>query len=250
MGIMDIDFMQIIIKTTITFLVLFMLTRLLGKKQLSHLTFFNYVTGITIGSIAANIISNIDKPMLSELFGMIWWYVLTAILGLLGLKIGSLRNIIDGQPTIVIKKGMIEKKALKKNSLNMDDLFMMLREQNVFSIKDIDYAILEPDGKLSVMQKLGKQQVTKEDMQIKTQDFIYFSSEIIVDGKIIKNNLQEFGLDENWLQSQLKKKNIQSEKDILYAELQRDGSLYIQAMKKRSKSNPPRYPLEKFKFIK
>lgn len=233
MGIMDIDFIQIIIKTTLTFLVLFLLTRLLGKKQLSHLTFFNYVTGITIGSIAANIISNIDKPMLSELFGMIWWYVLTAILGFLGLKIGSLRNIIDGQPTIVIKKGMIEKKALQKNSLNMDDLSMMLREQNVFSIKDIDYAILEPDGKLSVMQKPGKQQITKEDMQIKTQDYKYFPSEIIVDGKIIKKNLQEFGLDESWLQKQLKKQKIRSEKDILYAELQREGSLFIQQMKQK-----------------
>lgn len=228
MDLQGITISEIIIKTTFTFFVLFSLTRLLGKKQLSHLTFFNYVTGITIGSIAANIISNLDKPVLADMIGMVWWYILTALLGYIGLKFSKLRNIIDGQPTIVIKKGNIIKKAMQKTNLNMDDLSMMLREQEVFSVLEVDYAILEPDGKLSVLKKQQKQQATKEDMKISTQNSVYLPSEIIVDGKVVQRNLKELGLDEKWLNSQLKQKKIATVKEVLYAEIQADGSLYIQ----------------------
>jgi uncharacterized membrane protein YcaP (DUF421 family) len=231
MSLQGISLTEIIYKTTLTFFALFLLTRLLGKKQLSHLTFFNYVTGITIGSIAANIISNLDKPYLPDLIGMVWWYILTALLGYIGLKFGSLRSLIDGQPTIVIKKGSIVKKALKKSELNMDDLSMMLREQNVFSILEVDYAILEPDGKLSVLKKPQKQQAVKEDLKLPASELIYLPSEIIVDGKVVKKNLKELGLDENWFKDQLMLQNINSEKEVLYAEIQGDGKLYIERMK-------------------
>jgi Predicted membrane protein len=228
MGLQGLSIWEIILKTTLTFFVLFLLTRLLGKKQLSHLTFFNYVTGITIGSIAANIISNMDKPFLPDIVGMIWWYILTALLGYMGLKFNKIRSLIDGQPTIVIKKGLIEKKAMKKNSLNMDDLSMMLREQEVFSITEVDYAILEPDGKLSIMKKPLKQHIIKEDMKIPISEPKYLPSEIIVDGKTVERNLLELGLDESWLLQQLHGQNLTSVKDVLYAEIQEDGTLYIQ----------------------
>lgn len=228
MDLQGITLPEIIYKTSITFFTLFFLTRMLGKKQLSHLTFFNYVTGITIGSIAANIISNMDKPFLADILGMVWWYILTALLAFIGLKFGNLRNIIDGQPTIVIKKGQIVKKALQKSSLNMDDLSMMLREQEVFTITEVEYGILEPDGKLSVMKKPQNQQITKSDMNLPVSDLIYLPSEIIVDGKVVKKNLKELGLNETWLEDQLKQQNFNSVKEILYAEIQEDGSLYIQ----------------------
>ncbi|HWT74072.1 MAG TPA: YetF domain-containing protein [Mobilitalea sp.] len=184
--------------------------------------------GITIGSIAANIISNLDKPFLADILGMVWWYILTALLGLLGLKFSGLRNMIDGQPTIVIKKGIILKKSLQKTSLNMDDLSMMLREHNVFSILEVEYAILEPDGKLSVIKKPQKQQVTKEDMNIVIPESKYLPSEIIVDGKLLKQNLLEYGLDEVWLFYRLDEQGITSIKEVLYAEIQSDGTLYLQ----------------------
>ncbi len=219
---------DIILKTTITFSVLFLLTRLLGKKQLSHLTFFNYVTGITIGSIAANIISNLDKPILEDIIGMVWWYILTAILGYSGLKFNQVRALIDGQPTIVVKKGHIIKNAMKKNRLNMDDLSMLLREHEVFSIAEVDYAILEPDGKLSVLKKPSMQNVIREDMKIQPTDIKYLPSEIIVDGKVVQRNLIELGITENWLMQKLTEQNITSVKDVLYGEIQTDGRLYVQ----------------------
>lgn len=222
------EIFNLLLRTTLIFFVLLVLARLLGKKQMSQLTFFNYVTGITIGSIAANIISVANKPFLDEFIGLIWWCFLTGLIGIISLKSGNARLLIDGQPTILIKKGVIDKKALQKCRINMDDISMLLREQNVFSILDVDYGILEPNGKLSILKKQQQQQATKGELNIPLPVSNYLPSEIIVDGRIIKHNLQEYNLDEQWLSQQLRQQNINSVKDVLYAEIQSDGSLYVQ----------------------
>jgi len=228
MNVEDTNTFYILFRTTSIFLVLLILTRLLGKKQMSHLTFFNYITGITIGSIAANMVRETEEPFMDDFIGLVWWCILTALAGYMGLKSGKLRRIIDGQPTILIKKGEIMKNALKSSSVNMDDLSMLLRKQNAFSIADVEYAILEPNGSLSVMKKSQQQQVTKSDMKISTPISKYLPSEIIADGKIIYHNLKEFNLDEEWLSNQLKQQNISSIDDIFYAEIQSDGTLFLQ----------------------
>lgn len=222
------EIINLLLRTTLVFVVLLVMARILGKKQLSQLTFINYVTGITIGSIAANIISIANKPFTDEFIGLIWWCLLTVLVGVINLKSGNARRLLDGQPTILVKKGFIDKKAMQKSHINMDDLSMLLREQSVFSILDVDYAILEPDGQLSVLKKQQQQQATKAELKIQTPEPKYFPSEIIVDGKIIKHNIKEYNFDEQWLSQQLQLQNISSEKDVLYAELQSDGSLYIQ----------------------
>jgi uncharacterized membrane protein YcaP (DUF421 family) len=222
------DILYLVLRTILTFFVLLLLARLLGNKQLGHLTFFNYITGITIGSITANIISNENGPYLDEFLGLIIWCVLTAAVGYVGLKSGDLRLLLDGQPIIVIKKGKLVRSAMQKARLNMDDLTMLLREQKVFSLADAEYAILETNGILSVLQKPNKQQITKEEMKITPPVSYYLPSEIIVDGKVILKNLKEFNLDIAWLRAQLQKQNIQSPQDVFYAELQADGSLYLE----------------------
>jgi uncharacterized membrane protein YcaP (DUF421 family) len=205
-----------------------MLARILGRKQLSQLTFFNYITGITIGSIAANMITESNKQYLDDFMGIIWWCVLTELTGFINLKSGKIRTIMDGQPTIIIKKGIILKKALKSTRINLDDLSMLLREEGIFSIKNIEYAIFEPDGKLSVLKKHEHEQPTKKDLNISTPSFGYLPSEIISDGKIIKKNLKEYNLSEAWVMEQLSYNNIKNAREVFYAELQEDGTLFIQ----------------------
>ncbi len=222
------DILALVVRTSISFSVLLILARFLGNKQLSQLTFFNYITGITIGSISANIISKVSESHLDDFLGMIWWCVLAVVIEYISLKSGNARLIIDGQPTIIIKNGILKKKALQKCRINLDDISMMLREKDVFSILDVDYGILEPDGQLSVLKKQEKQQATKEELGISSPLSKYLPSEIIVDGKIIHHNLVEFNLDEQWLMQQLQEQQIRSSKDVLYAELQSDGTLYIQ----------------------
>jgi uncharacterized membrane protein YcaP (DUF421 family) len=173
-------------------------------------------------------IREIEEPFWDDFIALIFWCVLNLLVEYIGLKSGKLRQIIDGQPTIVIKKGIISKNALRSSRLNLDDLSMLLRKQNIFSLKEVEYAILEPNGNLSILKKSQYQQITKSDMNIATHILKYLPSEIIADGKIIKHNLEELNLSENWLNDQLKMQNVSTLKDILYAELQSDGTLFIQ----------------------
>lgn len=218
---------MIILKTTLAFLILLILARLLGKKQMSQITFFNYVTGITIGSLAANIISSNDNSLLDEIIGLTWWCTLTALLAYATLKSEKLRLLVDGQPVILIKNGIFQKESLKTTRISLENLSMMLREQNIFSIQEVDYAILEPNGKLSVLKKQSQLNLTKGDMKIPILNHIYLPYQIIIDSKIVYQNLNKFGLGIEWLEKQLKAQKIDNLDEVFYAEIQSDGSLYI-----------------------
>lgn len=224
----QIGYLQLILETITTFFVLLLMTRLLEKKQLTHLTFFNYITGITIGSLAANMVIISSRNFFKELTTLIVWCLLSMIIAYIGLKSGKARVVLDGQPTILVKKGEIDKKSLSKTRLNIDDLTMMLRQKDVFSIAEVDYAILEPNGTLSVLKKPQYQNVLKQDVKINIITPTYIPSEIIVDGKIIEKNLKELGLSNDWLAKQLELVGVYSVQEVLYAEIQSDGQLFIQ----------------------
>lgn len=218
---------MIIIKPTIAFVLLLILARVLGKKQMSQMTFFNYVTGITIGSLAAEIIAFDDQTIWHEVVGLIWWCLLTALLAYITLKSSKLRNIIDGQPSILVKNGALQEKALKSTRINLEELSMMFREQGIFSIKDIDYAILEQNGQLSILKMQEQINVSRKDMNIPASQPQYLPAEIIIDSKIIHKNLTSYGLNMQWLKTQLKKQGVKNIDDVFYAEIQEDGSLYV-----------------------
>ena len=224
----NISYYQIIVETIATFFALLVLTRFLGKKQLSHLTFFNYVTGITIGSIASNMVIINTTEYLKELTSLIVWCLLTTLIGYISLKSGKMRLILDGQPTIVVKRGVIDKKALSRTKVNIDDLTMMIRQKEVFSIMEIEYAILEPNGAISILKKPPFQNTQKSDIHVAMPSLPYVPTEIITDGKIIKRNLKELGLSKEWLDNQLKVVGVKSPQDVFYAEIQSNGQLYIQ----------------------
>lgn len=204
----DVGYLQIAIETMITFFVLLALTRFLGKKQLSQLTFFNYVTGITIGSIAANMIVLSTKDYLKDLLSLVIWCLLTILIGFISLKSGKIRVILDGQPTIVIKHGKIDRKALKRTGINIDDLTMMTRQYQIFSIAEIG--------------------VQKRDFKIYPTAPAFIPIEIITDGKLLLRNLLEVGKSIDWLNNELKKANIKEIEEVFFAEIQSDGSLFIQ----------------------
>ena len=219
---------DLLIKLFFGFFILLILTRLIGKKQLGQLNIFTYITGIVIGSMTAEMIMRKDITILNGIIATSIWAILVFIIEYIGLKSGKIRTILDGEPTIVIKRGQIQYKKLKRIRLNIDDLTMLLRTNNVFSIKDVNYAILEPNGDLSILKVESQQQITKKDMSIKLEEIPYIPSEIITDGKIVYKNLKELGKTEEWLYNELKVNSIDHIKNVLYAELQSDGSLYIQ----------------------
>ncbi len=222
------EILNTLLRLLIGFSVLLFVTRLLGKKQLGQLTIFTYITGIALGNMAGDMIIHKDVPIIDGLIGLIGWMVLTFIVELISLKSSKARILLDGEPTIVIKKGKIMQDKLASQRLNIDDLTMMLRTNDVYSIKDVDYAILEPNGLLSILKKPELEQVTKKDMDVMPEGRINIPMELIVDGKVVTKNLKEAGLNEMWLTQQLQMQGITTYKEAFYAELQMDGSLFVE----------------------
>ena len=224
--------LDIVVRTLLGFAILLTLTRLLGKKQLSQFTIFTYITGIAIGSMAGEIVIHRDVNLLDGFLVLTLWCVMVYIVEFVSLKSAKVRVLLDGEPAIVIKKGQINEQMLKKQRMNIDDLTMHLRLNQVFSIMDVEYAILEPNGALTVMKKPGKDPMTREDMCIASNP-ARLPSEMIVDGKIVEKNLLELGYTRQQLDDALRTQGITDIKTVLYAELQQDRSLYIQKRTKK-----------------
>ncbi|GIN39763.1 DUF421 domain-containing protein [Heyndrickxia oleronia] len=215
------------LRTFISFSILLLLTRILGKKQLNHVTVFTYITGIALGNIAGDMVVHKDIKITDGIIGLTLWSLLTLIIEYISLKSVKVRTILDGEPSIIIKQGKIHVDAMRSNKLNMDDLMMLMRLKDVFSIKEVEYAILEPNGQLSILKKEEYESVIKKDTHISTKRRPYLPTELVVDGKIIKKNLKELNINEDWLLEELKMKGHPHLSKIFYAELQPDGSIHV-----------------------
>lgn len=174
-----------------------------------------------------------DIRLVDGVAGLCTWAILTFTVEYASLKNSTFRVAFDGEPTIVIKNGKIMQRQLAAHRLNMDDLSMMLRVNNVFSIRDVDYAVLEPNGELSILKQAKLEEVTKQDLNIKPAIRYYLPTELISDGRLIKRNLKELGLTEEWLTSELKKLGYSSIDQIFFAELQSDGTLFVNELSKQ-----------------
>jgi uncharacterized membrane protein YcaP (DUF421 family) len=223
----DYSFWEMIVRTTVTFAVLLFLARLLGKEQLSQLTFFNYITGITIGSIAGEIVAHDDTHYFNAIISLIWWSILTVLVSYISLKSSRAKAILDDKPMIIIKNGKILEQELKKSRLPIGDLNMLLRIQGIFSVKDVHFAVVETNGELSVFKKVAQQNATKQDVKAQIVLPKYMPTTIIADGKIIEKNLPDQNLNEEWVLKQLKKHGVNSVQQVFYAEIESDGSIYV-----------------------
>ena len=217
--------LNISMRSTLIVVVLLILTRLLGKKQMSQLTYFNYITGVTMGSVAGDFISEVNMPVVDALASLIAICILTELNSFIALKSTSYRKVMDGDDIILIKKGKIIKPALKSCRMSVNILLMLLRQSNTFSVEEVEYAILETNGSLSVMKRQQAQPIIKSDLDIKAEKIKNLPREVISDGKIMKVNLKELNKDEEWLKNELRKNNIESVKDVFYAEVRSDGTL-------------------------
>ena len=220
---------EIIIRTLLSFLILLSLTRIMERKEISEMTFFNFSSGIAIGSIAGNLAFNHQLSILNGIISLIGWSLFTLLSGRIVIKSKKARKIIDGEPLIVIKNGKIMEKPLRKVNLDLDTLTALLRQKNIFSITEVEYAIFEITGKLSVMKKDNKQPVTKGDMNIVNpqKKLLPTITEVVSDGVINITNLEKLNLNTEWLNEQLLQAGIKTVSDVFYAEVQPDNTLYI-----------------------
>lgn len=221
------DIPELIIRIAIGFIVLFALTRFLGRKEISQMTFFNFVSAIAIGSITANLVVNQNLSITKGVLALIGWSAFTLLMDYIDIKSKKARKVITGDPIAVIKEGKIVERALSNSRLDIDSLKAMLRQNSIFSIADVNYAIFETNGKLSVMPKEPKQPLTKSDMnKVSSTKKVPIPTEVITDGRVLSDNLSKLHLDEKWLEQQLKQAGVNSASDVFYAEVQQDGTLF------------------------
>jgi len=222
----DTIYFSVALRTVLAFFAILLVTRILGKEQMGELTFYEYVTGITIGSLAADMATiTIISPWVI-LMALVMFAALTFLMGYVSLKNRAARKLLEGEPTLVIQNGKILAKNMSRCRYNIDDMLLQLRTQGVFNVDDVEFAVLESNGQLSVLRKSHKQPVTREDLKIPS-GYEGLSSEMIVDGEIIYQNLQQNNLDEAWLILELERQGIRSPKEIMLASLDTRGNLYV-----------------------
>lgn len=229
------QWMELTLRVFVSYLVLLVMTRFMGKKQLSQLTFFNYVTGITIGSMAASLATDDNLKFEHGIYSLILWSALTVLMEYLTLKSIKIRYWTDGRPTVLIKHGEIVKSALHKTRYNIDELNMMLRKMNIFNMEEVDYAVLENNGELTVLKKVGYLNFNKMDSGKSFKPNKNFPTEVINGGKINEDTLNELGLDMKWLEFEIKKKGYKLQ-DIFYAEIDSSTELFIMPVNKENYS--------------
>lgn len=229
----DISFWEMIGRATASFIALLILARIIGKKQLSQLTFFHYTTGITFGSIAGEISAQKETPFADAMIALIWWSILTIAVSTIAVRFSKIRTLVDDKPTILIHNGVVSEKNLKTARLHIEEVMMLLREQSIFSINEVAYAIFETNGELSVMKKPPFAGATKQDAQGNLTPPLCMPTLVITNGQIMHDNLNQLSLSEDWLMKKLKGKKVTNVDDVLVAQVQDDHSLYISLRSKK-----------------
>lgn len=220
----------VLVRSIIAFFSLLIFTRMLGKEQISQLTFFDYVLGITIGSIAATLSTDLSSRALPHWIGLLTWAALGYLLEVISLKSRYAAKYLEGEPTIVIMGGKIMENALRKLKIRATDIMELLRNKDVFDLNQVDYAIMEPNGQLSVLKKPEHLPLTPKDMNIQVKPS-GIATELIYDGVIIEENLKQMRKTRDWLMNELRKHGVKDESEVFFAALNRAGSFYIDKYK-------------------
>lgn len=224
---MDInDFLRHSWQTALVFLSLLLLARGLGKTQVGQLTFYEYICGITIGSIGANIVAAKPEDVWTLFYDLALFCGLTYLAARATLINRPLRKLIEGSPTIVIENGRIMKENMKMERLDVDELMGQLREQGIFDVGEVQFAVLETSGHLSVLQKAAYRQVTGQDLNIRQED-ARLPVELIVDGEIVAEHLPRAGVSREWLLNELALRGIADADRVIYAGFDTQGTFQV-----------------------
>lgn len=235
------EIVDVILRTILCLMVLLLISRVLGRKTISQLTFYDFVIGLTLGNIGTAIITeqsmNVYHGLISLGVSTLW------VLGISALTLKSIpaRKLIESEPLIVIYNGMIFEKHLKNKRYNVNDLLELLREQGIFDPKEVEIGIIESDGQLSVKKKQEFREVTLQDLNLQqnlnpSKLNLMVGKELISNGKIVSDNLGTFGYTNEWLKNQLEFQGINLE-DVTVALLTPKGDFYYDTKKDKVPSS-------------
>lgn len=216
---------EVLYQSIIAFFFLLVLARLLGKRQIAQLTFFDYIAGITIGNIAAG--WSLDEvKSIHAILSLVVWTALSVILAFVQKKSYFGRIILDGRPKVLIENGKILERNLSKVHMSLEELELMLRQKDVFKLTDVEYAVFENNGTLSVMKKSEAQAVTRKDAGVN-----YIPEKptrvLIIDGTVMQKSLESLGYTKEWLLGEVTKQGANDFRDVFCAEVDSNGNLYV-----------------------
>ena len=220
------DFLNICFRTILVLVILFFITKMMGKKQISELNFFDYVVGITIGSIAADISLDIEKDMIAGIAALFIYGFISYIISFVSIKSICARRFFIGVPTVLVEKGKIIESGLKKSKIDVNDLLMVARENGYFNLDEIDYALMEVNGNISFLPKEKEKPVTKRDMKIKCSNE-GLTVNAIIDSKYMVNNMKAINKDKEWLDHELKVNGYDNYDNILLATIDNNYKVTI-----------------------
>lgn len=221
----------VVIRTIILYALVIVALRLMGKREIGQLQPFELVVILMISDLAVIPSENVGIPLLSGVIPILVLLLASVSLAYITLKSEKARSIVCGTPSILIERGKIIEEELRKNCYNLTDLLEELRIKNILNISDVEFAVLETNGQLSVFPKSQKRPATPEDLNIKT-NYEGLPLTVIMDGKLNHKNLQQAGRDLNWLHKELKKQSIDKIERVLLACIDSSGTLYVQTKKK------------------
>lgn len=232
-----------VLKTTIAYLLLLVVARFMGRKALSQMTFFDFAVIITLGSVTANLAMGEETKPIPTAVVLITLSALAIVTGYLHIKSAWIRKLSNSEPVTAVTNGKIVDHNLKKLRYTMDELNSLLRKKNVFNLSDVEFAIVENSGEISVLPKSQKQPLTPSDLNIPT-GYKGLTKDLVIDGKTLEENLVSVNLDKNWLNTQLSNQGIQSVEQVFYAGLDSAGNLYVSVKQQDNQEQPGQYGIE------
>lgn len=232
---MDNFFINTILLSVIAYCLAMLVSRILGRKLISQMTFFDFVVGVSMGSIIANVVLAYSSP-LAAIMALLIFAVLTLLTEFMYIKSIRIRKLVNSKPVVLIDRGQIIDRNMKKVRLTINDLLMLLREKNHFNIGDIEYAVMEITGKLSVLPKAAKQLPTVSDLNLNT-DYKGLTRDLVMDGSILQENLRGANIKETDFLNRLQSYGITQVGEVFYAGLDSAGNLYVSKKQTRLEYN-------------
>jgi len=220
------EHIEVILRSITSFSLLLIGARILGKQTISQMTLFDFVAAISLGAISANLAFNTSIKVHHTIIAFTIYVAIIFLIAIISLKNRKGRKFLAGDPTIVIQNGKVLEGNMNKMRYTLDYLNQQLREREVFNIEEVLFAIVETNGTLTVLKKPQFRNVTRQDLMIAVMPEQKLPIELIMDGEIIKDNLEQNNLTFSWLESELKKRNL-TKQDVVYAVMAADGNMYV-----------------------
>ncbi|SME92674.1 Uncharacterized membrane protein YcaP, DUF421 family [Paenibacillus barengoltzii J12] len=225
-----------VFRTVLMYFLVFGVMRIMGKREIGELSIFDLVISIMIAEIAVFALEDIERPLYDGVIPMLTLLLIQIVIAMLSLRFRKLRLWFDGEPSVIIQNGQINRKEMKRQRYNLDDLMMQLRSQQIDSVADVEFAVLETSGQLSVIPKEksgggGGQPTKKKDADLSAKiKYEALPLPLIMDGKVNDENLRKIGKTRFWLKNQIQMKGLMDFKQVFFCSIDHNGKLYINAM--------------------